>query len=144
VQPPRLLHVSLAHVGHFASLPAYVVATARRAGSAVRTAPFNVSFDRAVSFEHSRGCPLVLRCSQGEAGFADLRRAVAVAMPDAGIRADPSIGLSPHVTLVYNGLPVPVTVLTQPIAWTVRELVLVHSLVGRGRHVHLGRWPLCG
>lgn len=30
----------------------------------------------------------------------------------------------------------------EPIRWTAREFVLVHSLLGRSRHVPLGRWAL--
>lgn len=144
VQPDRLLHVSLAHVGHYAGLPESVVATARRAGSAVRCAPFEVRFNRAVSFDNPRGAPLVLRCGRGEAGFAHLRRAITVAMARCGFCPDRTIGLTPHVTLVYDGLVVHPSMLDEPITWTVREFVLVHSLYGRGRHIHLDRWPLQG
>jgi 2'-5' RNA ligase len=28
------------------------------------------------------------------------------------------------------------------IVWTVRDFVLIHSLLGQTKHVHLGRWPL--
>lgn len=144
VQPAHLLHVSLAHVGRFAGVPQGVVAAARMAGSAVRCAPFEVCFDRAASFDNPRGSPVVLRCGRGEGEFAELRRAIAGAMHGVGLPANPSIGITPHVTLVYNGLSIPEIVLSKPIEWTVRELVLVHSLVGQGRHIHLGRWPLGG
>ena len=141
VQPAHLLHISLAHVGLFAGLPAPIVSVARRAGAGVRMAPFEVSFDRAIGFSGGQH-PLVLCCSRGDGEFAELRKAIAGAMLHTGFRADPSVGLTPHVTLVYNGLTVPPTMLDQPISWTVRELVLVDSLQGRSRHVHLGRWPL--
>lgn len=141
VHPAHLLHISLAHVGKFTGLPAPIVSAARRAGAAVRMAPFEVSFDRAIGFSGGQH-PLVLRCGRGDGEFTELRKAIAGAMLRAGFRADPSVGLTPHVTLVYNGLSVPSTVLDQPISWTVRELVLVDSLQGRSRHVHLGRWPL--
>jgi 2'-5' RNA ligase len=32
----------------------------------------------------------------------------------------------------------------EPIRWTVREFVLVHSLLGQTRHVPLARWSLGG
>jgi 2'-5' RNA ligase len=32
----------------------------------------------------------------------------------------------------------------RPISWTVRELVLIHSVLGQLRNVTLGRWPLYG
>jgi 2'-5' RNA ligase len=144
VQPAHLLHVSLAHVGRFAGVPKGVVAAARMAGSAVRCPSFEVCFDRVTSFDNPRGSPVVVRCGRGEGGFGQLRRAIAGAMHGVGLPANPAIGLTPHVTLVYNGVSIPETMLTKPITWTVREFVLVHSLYGRGRHIHLGRWPLHG
>ncbi len=143
VQPAHLLHISLAHVGSYTSLPPHVAAAARQAGSMIRVPPFEVSFDRAMGLK-TKSRHFVLRCNRGEGEFEELRRAIAVAMLHTGLRADPSIGLTPHVTLIYWGAPVPETPLRTPFTWTVRELVLVHSLYGRGQHVHLGRWRLAG
>jgi len=42
------------------------------------------------------------------------------------------------------GDPVPGAQPMDPIGWKPSELVLVHSLLGRARHVTLGRWPLRG
>jgi hypothetical protein len=50
---------------------------------------------------------------------------------------------TPHVTLLYDDQLVPATAV-QAIGWTATELVLVHSLLGETRHIHLGRWPLSG
>lgn len=143
VQPARLLHVSLAHVGRFAGgVPESITAAARVAGSAVRCEPFDACIDHAASFDNPRGSPVVLGCGPAVAGFAKLRRAITAAMLHVGFAVDPSIGLTPHVTLVYNGRAITRTLLADPIAWTVREFVLVRSLYGQGRHVHLGRWQL--
>ena len=144
VQPARLLHVSIAHVGRFPEAPDGIVAAARTAGASVRDAAFEVSFDRVHSFDSARAPPVVLRCGYGDAGFAGLRRAITTSMLGAGLRAGPSVGLTPHVTLVYDGLSISEMLLEEPIRWTVREFVLVRSLYGRGRHVHLGRWHLDG
>jgi 2'-5' RNA ligase len=144
VQPAQLLHVSLAHVGHFTDVPDDIVIAARTAGSSVQCAPFEVCFDRAVGFNNPRGSPVVLRCSHGDSGFARLMRGIAMAMPGAGLRTKALIGSTPHVTLVYDGRAIPETLLREPVRWTVREFVLVRSLYGRGRHVHLGRWALQG
>jgi 2'-5' RNA ligase len=47
----------------------------------------------------------------------------------------------PHVTLLRDPLRAkPLRV--NPIVWTVRDFVLIHSLLGQTKHVHLGRWPL--
>ncbi|MGH8283840.1 MAG: 2'-5' RNA ligase family protein [Gammaproteobacteria bacterium] len=48
---------------------------------------------------------------------------------------------TPHVTLLYgNNVMKPQSI--EPIGWTVREFVLVHSLLGRTEHRVLERWPL--
>lgn len=48
---------------------------------------------------------------------------------------------TPHVTLLYDDRSVAPQAI-EPIAWTVREFVLVHSLLGRTEHRILGRWSL--
>ena len=50
---------------------------------------------------------------------------------------------TPHVTLLRDRHRVPEQRI-EPIEWTVRELVLVHSLIGRPAHRHLARWSLAG
>jgi 2'-5' RNA ligase len=47
------------------------------------------------------------------------------------------------MTLLY-GRGATVHQAIEPVAWTVRELVLVHSFLGETRHEVLGRWPLRG
>jgi 2'-5' RNA ligase len=49
----------------------------------------------------------------------------------------------PHITINYRGdrqnaqkMP--------PIGWTVDEIILMESIVGKTTHVEHGRWPLCG
>ncbi|MGE5152361.1 MAG: 2'-5' RNA ligase family protein, partial [Rhodospirillaceae bacterium] len=50
---------------------------------------------------------------------------------------------TPHVTLLRDGQRVPEQRI-EPIEWTVREIVLVHSLLGRAAHRHVARWSLTG
>jgi RNA 2',3'-cyclic 3'-phosphodiesterase len=45
------------------------------------------------------------------------------------------------VTLLYGDEMV-VAHPVEVIGWTVRDFVLVHSLLGRGRHIPLARWSL--
>lgn len=48
---------------------------------------------------------------------------------------------NPHVTLGYRaGLSFLTPIV--PLLWEVRDVVLIHSLVGATRHITLGRWPL--
>ena len=134
------LHVSLHGIGEYPSCPDEIAARAIEAAASVTMAPFEVTFDRAMSFAGKAGqLPLVL---VGEAtdGVAALQQALGGVLAKAGLAARRS---TPHVTLLYDVRRVeeqPVA----PIGWTVREFVLVHSLLGRGLYKSLGRWPLRG
>jgi 2'-5' RNA ligase len=50
---------------------------------------------------------------------------------------------TPHVTLAY-GMPWIAARPVDAVSWNVREFVLMHSLLGRTRHIALARWPLAG
>lgn len=61
--------------------------------------------------------------------------------------ADAGVGwirarFSPHVTLGYSRDTAAATRTIAPVGWRARELVLVESLIGQGRHVAHARWPL--
>ncbi|HEY0300012.1 MAG TPA: hypothetical protein VGC36_01675, partial [Rhizomicrobium sp.] len=59
----------------------------------------------------------------------------------AGLGGATKGDFKPHVTLLRDSLRVAPAPLA-PIVWTVRDFVLVHSLLGRTTHIHLARWPL--
>lgn len=138
---PELLHISLNGVGLYVDLPDNVVQAAVDAGSRVEMAPFEVTFDRALSFKSTGPRPFVLCSSGNHAGLAELRRAIGSSMQGIGFRGSDH-GFTPHVTLLYTDELLPETSIDEPVSWTVRDFVLVHSLHGRSRHVHRRRWPL--
>lgn len=133
---PDGLHVSLFFLG---GLPEQRVQLACAAAADVRTEPFEVSFDRAVSFRGKPGNrPFVLFGGDGLRQLTSFRRTLAAAMTRAGLRRRANTNFTPHVTLLYDARDVE----EHPIAsirWTVGEFVLIHSMRG---HVQLGRWPL--
>ncbi|MFP3562651.1 2'-5' RNA ligase family protein [Paraburkholderia sp. SIMBA_030] len=140
------LHVTLLHLGNFAGgLPPAWVDAAMNAAASIRMAPFSVEFDSAVSFAlKPRPGPLVLGGGEGVVGLHALHDALGLALRAAisGDRAvSPSVPYTPHVTLAY-GMPWAATRPVEAISWNVREFVLVHSLLGRTRHVALARWRL--
>ena len=55
----------------------------------------------------------------------------------------PARRYTPHVTLLHDGRHIEAEPV-EPIGWTVREIVLVHSPVGQTTHRHLMRLPLRG
>jgi 2'-5' RNA ligase len=141
-------HITLNHLGDYAGLPPDTVrqAGAAAAEAAAATQPFAMTFDRAESFASMpRNRPLVLR--GGEVGLAALmafHQTLGTALKkkaNLGQWAKP--GYTPHVTLLYDDILLGPTAVPT-VAWTAGEVVLVHSLLGETRHVHLARWPLSG
>ena len=140
------LHVTLHHLGIFAGgLPQARVDAAMQAAGSVRMAPFSVEFDTVASFASKpRPGPLVLTGSEGIVGLHRLHDALTGALHNSGIESragSAAMAYTPHVTLAY-GLPWAAARPVQPVCWNVRGFALIHSLLGRTRHIVLARWPL--
>lgn len=144
VQPAARLHVTLLGFRVEESALGAGIAIARRIGDAVRAPSFAAVFEGAMSFGSQDRPALVLRCGQGgEAGLAGLRDRLRDAIDDLGVtREGVDEGFAPHLTLVYDSGRIPEVALDAPIPLIARELVLIRSEQGLGRHTHLGRWPL--
>lgn len=138
------LHVSLHYLGGYAGLPQGVVTAAIEALAAVVMPPFDVLFDRAASFRGRPGNhPYVLQGGDGVAGLLALHGQLGMALQRVGLGRWVKPHCLPHMTLLYDDDSIashPV----EPIGWTVREVVLVRSLYGRGRHEYLARRVLGG
>jgi 2'-5' RNA ligase len=124
------LHVTLWHVSTACFEPPrdLVNEVVRRLAS-IDMPPFRVSFDRLMSF---RNGALVLGGDDGVAGL-EIVHAMLV---------DGTVAITPHMTLLRDERHVLLEDIDPPIKWTVSELVLVHSLLGRTIHRHLVRVPL--
>jgi 2'-5' RNA ligase len=129
------LHVTLFSL----DLSGHAVRMASEAAAEVSLQPFDVSFDRTASFLVRRGDrPFVLVGDEGLRGLGGFRRVLGAAMTRNGSRRRAAKDFTPHVTLLYDQREVEEQPI-EPISWTVRDFVLVHSMRG---HVHLARWPL--
>ena len=137
------LHVTLQYFGAFAGLPEGLVAAIAGVVDGVTLRAFEVAFDHAASFDGgARRRPWVLRGSEdGLARLHELHAALGAGLAAAGVRVEGHARFLPHLTLLYEDRALPRQAI-DPIAWTVRELVLVDSLVGQGEHRVLRRWPL--
>src|SRR5882724_9420930 len=137
-----LLHISLHGIGAYDGLPRAVVQRAKEAGAAVLAKPFDIVLDRAMSFEPKREVrPFVLRTGD-EAALVTFHRLLGGAMKNAGFRRI-APRFTPHMTLLYGDRTV-VERSIDAIRWTVRDFVLVQSLRGRSKYIHLARWSLHG
>ncbi|MGE0117045.1 MAG: 2'-5' RNA ligase family protein [Dongiaceae bacterium] len=143
VESPRL-HVTLLHLGHYEGLPPRIVTAASKAAASVAMPPFDLVFDRAMSFAGQPDRrPLVLLGSDGIDTLTALCRSLTAAMTTAGLGRRMAPRYTPHMTMLYGDGELAEQAV-ETIAWTVREFVLVHS-VNRDRkvlYVPLGRWPL--
>jgi 2'-5' RNA ligase len=140
--PAERLHLSLHWLGDTRSESLLAMAD-RAAGVVAGIAPFDVSFDRIATFRSGREHPLVLLCGKGGKHLHAFHMALAEAIRQAAPCQYEWRPFAPHITVLYDRCRVgerPVA----PVSWTVRDFVLIHSLVGQARHVRLGRWPLKG
>jgi len=140
--PAERLHISLRGL----YVPRHRVdAAAKRLIDAARLdmPAIDIALDRAMSFNSGSGDrPLVVTGIGEELLYLQAR--TDWAMSDVGF-ANGTIGraFKPHITLLHDRHAVPETVI-EPIAWTIREVVLQHSLWGLGQHRILARWRLRG
>jgi 2'-5' RNA ligase len=135
-------HVTLNFLGDFPGVPHDVVAMATKAAATVAMTPFEIAFDRVASFGgRPGGRPLVLRGGEDVAAVKLFQRALGVSLKKTGLPAKEARQCIPHLTLLYDDRNIDEQAV-ETIRWTVREFVLVHSLLGRSRHTPLARWQL--
>lgn len=135
------LHVTLQKLGEFAAAPpADLVARASEAAARIQVAAFELAFDEVLNLGNPADPVLALSGGTGKEVIEPLWDALRLSLARAGIKS-PATPALPHMTLIYGSSalerqPVP------SLCWPVNELVLVHSLLGQGKHRHLGRWRL--
>jgi RNA 2',3'-cyclic 3'-phosphodiesterase len=128
-RPTKLLHVTLHPVGAYFGLPSDVLSAAVEVGSSVEVAPFEVTFDRVLSFRGTDRHPLVLRCSRGIAEMVTLQKALGAAMLSIGLGSGNRLGFTPHVTLLYDRQSVPESGIGEPIAgWCANSFSFTASM----------------
>ena len=130
-------HVSVQGIGDYDGLPRSIVHKAMEAGAAVRAMSFDVAFDRIKSFSSNNA--LVLCGGDGVDGLVMFHQALRMEMLKSGLSARSNF--TPHITLLYDDGHLDEQPI-HPIRWTVREFVLVHSLIGSTKHVVRGWWQL--
>jgi 2'-5' RNA ligase len=140
---PARLHVSLNWVGGFGRPPTGIVDKAREVGAAVAVRPFDISFNRIGTWESGPPpWPLVLWGDDGVIGVEALYTAIHRAMLRPGMAPRRQPEFTPHMTLLRDPASSPEAPI-EPVRWTVREFVLLQTVVGERQDV-LGRFPLSG
>jgi len=138
---PERFHMTLQFLGDFRPLPAALVEDARAAAATLRSPAFELVLDELGSFRGAnvwwfgtRHVPDALRA---------LYDALGRSLAELHVPTKPAANFVPHLTVQRDvrrhiaNAPLP------PLAWPVREFVLVDSQPGRGTPYELiGRWPL--
>lgn len=139
--PMDRLNITLCHLGDYIGLPQSVVAQAREAAGRVKSAAFDITFDRALTFTgRVRNRPFVLRSGDGAPGVRSFQRELGEAMTASGLGKFVR-PYTPHMTLLYDTADVTEHAI-DPVAWRAVEFRLIHSLLGQTRHITLGAWAL--
>lgn len=114
------LHISLHGLGdYWAGLPEALVEAAMRAGGNVSTPPFEISFERAMSFyRRQRTRAFVLRTRDGTAALSGLDRALGDCMKAEGL----GNRVASHMTLLYDARMVDEHVI-EPLRWDGKSVV---------------------
>jgi RNA 2',3'-cyclic 3'-phosphodiesterase len=133
-------HSTLLPLGGYFGRPEGLVEVSCQVAATIERTGFNLQFDRVGSYARKDGvaAPLVASLGGGLAGFMGLQQALRDGFEVSGLKAPQ---YTPHVTLLYDHRHVEPYAI-EPISWTVREFVLIHSLIGRSQHIVLGRWRL--
>jgi 2'-5' RNA ligase len=137
------LHISLIGLGDHDGLPDGVVKIACHIGSMIEAKPFEVCFNRLSAFG---GGALVLRGSDSVPSLQAFWRHLAAVIADSPLKPFVTNSIEPHVTLLRDKIRVPKVRerVVEPISWTVRDFVLIHSLTRQSVYKELGRWQLNG
>lgn len=143
VAAPRL-HVTLFHLGDYAGQPPGLAEGASDALAQVVAAPFTVRFDRFGSFGNRRAkSPLVLAAGDGNQALHELHGQLAAYLRANGQGLATQGSFVPHMTVAYGRTVLSVEAI-EPVLWRAGEVRLVHSLLGRTRHVPLASRVLAG
>jgi 2'-5' RNA ligase len=129
-------HLTLAFIG---AVPSARVADAAAAAAAVAAAAFEWQVDRLGYWQHNR----ILWAGGESAPLAALTADLAGRLRDAGFRIERR-PFAAHVTLLRNARCRELPPLAAPLAWRVREFVLVESvpMPEGSRYDVIDRWPL--
>ncbi|WP_139237301.1 2'-5' RNA ligase family protein [Polaromonas sp. YR568] len=144
--PESCLHVSLLDIGIKKNLVLRsfesTIAMAKEAADKFSAGSFEVGFDQALSF-NAKAAPkkaFVLQMGEGREQVLALCKKLKLCLAMAGVHSDDKAA-APHMTLARAVQTIPLTEVSL-VRWTATRLVLVHSVVGDTRHIHLQSWPL--
>ena len=134
---PAKYHVTARFLGDHAD-PAAVIARAEAAAAQVRVVPFDITFDRIVTFRGRHQSPCVVRCtSESDVAIEALWRGLGDASSDVREVAGRFV---PHLTIAYADRMLDAPIAIEPVVTRIKAFALVDS--HHAQHEVLARWPL--
>jgi len=131
-------HVTAWFLGDHAD-PAAVIARAKDAAAQMRAVPFDITFDRVVTFRGRHQSPCVVRCtSESDEAIEALWRGLGAASSD--VRGEAAGRFVPHLTIAYADRMLDAPIAIEPIVTRIEAFALVDS--HHAQHEVLARWPL--
>jgi RNA 2',3'-cyclic 3'-phosphodiesterase len=131
------LHISLLSIWQGDVIADDLVEIASAHVQAIAGQLFTFRFDAITCFPRRRGYCTVLTATHHAFELYNLRRKFVERFAGKG----GGDSFKPHITLLYGDNLIAQR-LVEPICWTARDFVLIHSFVGQGRQEIVGRWPL--
>jgi 2'-5' RNA ligase len=136
------LHVTLFHLGDYTELPPGLANQAAGVLSRLQRKPFTIQFDQIGSFgNRSAYGDFVLTASSGNEALHALHLQLAAHLSAAALGQHTKGSFTPHMTLAYNKPAVPFRQI-EPVIWPAHEVVLIHSLLGKTKHMRLAEKQL--
>jgi 2'-5' RNA ligase len=137
-------HVTLFFLGLCEDFSGQMIARIHRAAGELKAAPFEVTFDRTMSFLNRRdNYAFVLVGDGGVDRLRAFHRLFGAGLARNGLRRWVHKISTPHVTLLYDKRIVDEQPI-EPISWMVSEVLLVRSVRGQQKHRNLASWQLRG
>jgi RNA 2',3'-cyclic 3'-phosphodiesterase len=131
------LHLTLFHLGDYTELPPGLATQAADALAHLEAEPIAIRFDQIGSFNNrSAYGDFVLTASDGNEALHALRQQLAVHLNAAALNPYTKGSFTPHMTLAYNKPATPFQQI-EPVLWPAHEVVLIHSLLGKTRHIRV-------
>ena len=141
---PARFHLTLHHLGDYPELRPERIDAALTAIGRIATPPWDIALDHASSFRGRHKHPIVLRCPDVHTGVNALWHESRAQLAAAGFAPWLQHDFTPHLTMFYGDRLLSTPIAIEPIAWNVREAVLVHSLLGKTEYRFLGSTRLSG
>jgi RNA 2',3'-cyclic 3'-phosphodiesterase len=131
------LHLTLFHLGDYTELPPGLADQAADALTHLKAEPFTIRFDQIGSFDNRNGLgDFVLAASDGNPALHALHQQLGLHLNAAALNAHTKGSFTPHMTLAYRRPTVPFQNI-EPVIWPAHEVVLIHSLLRKTRHIRL-------